>query len=978
MFCTPKKSVSGLVAGLFLLLILAFSFGLSSEGRAAEEPLAPISVDTVLAEIKSEMPQVWFSNLSKRLQQEPDFGADFLSKLFAAKPRAAASVYVDAAVAELIWTSCAKKKWSESLCELAAKLLDSPDPVAVMFAEWSIAIRVGYENSQNVAVWTEDMPDKPSWYAAWLQFPAERFPEMDYWRVGSSFGVHRSMGGLHGTAVKFMERTEGLYQEILAAPDSDRKRQAIADMDKARADLKTVCDCPDMLKTRQLYSQFRNQTRKVILANPSLDFDQILFTKRYSNHGLRNITGSQYPHSHKPGGDLCVKTGFDPTTPVRGILNGQLGPGHVHGTDLHWNADKIVFGYACQPVWPLKHPTHQNDAHWFFEMRKSTPPLHLYEVNLDGTGLHQITDDPFWGDFEPTYAADGSIVFASDRSGRSSMCGNFSADHTVINLHRCNPDGTGLRMISDNKDIDRYPHALDNGLIGYTRWEYQERHFYETHSFWTIRPDGTYAEAAYKSHISTPYALRDTRSIPNSNKYVSVGTGHHTLAYGQILIFDLLGGPNDKSRLFAVTPNVHPGEGPAVRNAVPQGGVIDQVGRFSGPFPLSETSFLVSFSSHTPGFDGRLGGDQMFSIFLIDVYGNKELIHRERLLSCDFPTPIKKRAVPFNVADGRMSQEKYPHPVCYIEDVSKGLPAEEKGKIKYLRIMQHVGWPLDDQIGAMRWAPGDAGARTFGFWSWAPVREIGIVPVEDDGSAKFYVPANISVYFQALDENKLEVRRMRTHISLENGESRGCIGCHETRAAVVSAAPGRFPKAFARDPSLPKEPIWGSENLISYENHIQPIFDQYCTSCHDGEKLDGGLNLLGTRDPKTNMLTSFSSLFPAWKANDLIARKVANPETGKTETILPLVSVSNKHSNGGITKVREFGSSQSRLILALINDPMHRDEVRAKMKPDDWDALVGWVDANAPYYDTFFNRRPTEGKGPIRNVRKTFPISMHE
>ena len=62
-----------------------------------------------------------------------------------------------------------------------------------------------------------------------------------------------------------------------------------------------------------------------------------------------------------------------------------------------------------------------------------------------------------------------------------------------------------MQRLSDNKDIDRYPHSLDDGTIGYTRWEYQERHFFEVHSIWAVRPDGTMADAVFKQHLPAPY-----------------------------------------------------------------------------------------------------------------------------------------------------------------------------------------------------------------------------------------------------------------------------------------------------------------------------------------------------------------------------------------------------------------------------------------------------------------------------------------
>jgi len=62
----------------------------------------------------------------------------------------------------------------------------------------------------------------------------------------------------------------------------------------------------------------------------------------------------------------------------------------------------------------------------------------------------------------------------------------------------------------------------------------------------------------------------------------------------------------------------------------------------------------------------------------------------------------------------------------------------------------------------------------------------------------------------------------------------------------------------------------------------------------------------------------------------------------------------------------EFGSHKSKLILTLLKDPTHLEEVA--LSDQEWQALVTWVDANAPYHDKFYNRRPSEGE-PVRNMR---------
>jgi len=71
-------------------------------------------------------------------------------------------------------------------------------------------------------------------------------------------------------------------------------------------------------------------------------------------------------------------------------------------------------------------------------------------------------------------------------------------------------------------------------------------------------------------------------------------------------------------------------------------------------------------------------------------------------------------------------------------------------------------------------------------------------------------------------------------------------------------------------------------------------------------------------------------------------------------------------SDASISQPRQFGSHRSRLIAVLRDDPLHRDEVR--LEPDQWRTLITWIDANAPYHDRFYNRRPADGGPPIRNI----------
>jgi hypothetical protein len=387
---------------------------------------------------------------------------------------------------------------------------------------------------------------------------------------------------------------------------------------------------------------------------------------------------------------------------------------------------------------------------------------------------------------------------------------------------------------------------------------------------------------------------------------------------------------------------------------VPEGGVPDLGGLYQTPWALSENCFLASYSPARPP-SGTAGGDNAsgFAIYLIDVWGNKELVHRDLIHSCAFPIPLKNRPRPPLVPDAADPAGKYA--TCFVGNVYHGLDGVSHGAVKYLRISQRVGWPLDDQIGAMRWIPGNAWERKLGFWAWAPVRVIGEVPVESDGSAHFKVPVDTAVYFQSLDERHMELRRMRSHISFQPGEVRGCLGCHETKPKTPAAA-WQTPLAMMRQPDTPQPPPWGSQKLLGYEWLIQPIFERHCVRCHGRDEPDGSVDL-SAAVAADGFYQSFRTLFGK------------GPQDAKEAGVF--VSVSNRFDGSGISQTKQFGSHQSRLVEVLLKDKLHQEE--AQLNEQEWLALVTWIDANAPYYDTFFNRRPRDGGEPRRDVVVELP-----
>ncbi len=60
-----------------------------------------------------------------------------------------------------------------------------------------------------------------------------------------------------------------------------------------------------------------------------------------------------------------------------------------------------------------------------------------------------------------------------------------------------------------------------------------------------------------------------------------------------------------------------------------------------------------------------------------------------------------------------------------------------------------------------------------------------------------------------------------------------------------------------------------------------------------------------------------------------------------------------------VSQPKQFGSHQSRLVLSLLNDEVHRQEVM--LSSDEWETLVTWVDANAPYHSTYYQYFDSNG-----------------
>ena len=72
-----------------------------------------------------------------------------------------------------------------------------------------------------------------------------------------------------------------------------------------------------------------------------------------------------------------------------------------------------------------------------------------------------------------------------------------------------------------------------------------------------------------------------------------------------------------------------------------------------------------------------------------------------------------------------------------------------------------------------------------------------------------------------------------------------------------------------------------------------------------------------------------------------------------------LLHLSNHMGGPEVTQPKQFGSHRSRFVLALLEDDVNHTDV--SLTRDEWETLVTWVDANAPYHSTYFQYFDSEG-----------------
>jgi hypothetical protein len=553
----------------------------------------------------------------------------------------------------------------------------------------------------------------------------------------------------------------------------------------------------------QLFLQARFAKRRLFLRAPELAaLQRILFVKRHPfepSHNYSVILDAE----GGPGGGVCVLE-----IPRRG---GLLEPGRAKLTTLFAAGN----GIARDPVAGF------DAARIYFGYRPSRDDyFHVYVMNADGTGVKQITHGPFH-DYFPCPLPDGGLAFISTRCKARFLCWRPQA----FVLFRMDAAGNNIQPLSYANISEWTPSVMNDGRIIWMRSEYIDKGADFGHTLWAIRPDGTHPELIFGNNTLNCYA--NGREVPDSTEILCTLVSHGGDLNGPIALIDVARGRFNPQAISNITPDVEP--------HYHMSWAKQQC--FRDPFPISRDYFLCS---HAP-FD-------KFGLYVIDRYGNRELLYLDPEIGSMSPTPFEPVATPpvltKNVGPVDKSQ---PRGRFFVADVYSGLePAVEVGTVKYIRVCQEVRADLirlpsgeyqNDHRPFKDWyaTPIHKVKGPYGWPSYVAKADLGIAPVQEDGSASFYAPAGRVLYFQVLDEDFNEIQRMRSVVQLQAGEKRGCIGCHEDRMSTPRPVTPR-PMAARRKPDLLQPPPWGAVPF-SYEKVVQPVWDARCIRCHDaGDK----------------------------------------------------------------------------------------------------------------------------------------------
>ncbi|MDO4587408.1 MAG: SUMF1/EgtB/PvdO family nonheme iron enzyme [Planctomycetia bacterium] len=679
---------------------------------------------------------------------------------------------------------------------------------------------------------------------------------------------------------------------------------------------------------------------RTAMENPLLDFEKILFIKRKaSDLGL--------PQNYQSN---CVlnRDGFDDKLMTLALPKSELRDSdgfQRKADDLKNMAEMNELVSATNQNLPIietlfapDYPTFLGDLDLHFDGQKALVSSisreknwNVFELDLEGIKEQKSTDEvmkaklpvfPDADNYDACYLPDESVIFESTGCYIAVPC--VMGTTRVTNSFRLNKDGS-IRRLTFDQEHNWCPTVMPDGRILYLRWEYTDIPHVPGRLLFQMNPDGTSQTSYYGTNSLWPVSMLYARPIPGSTtKFVTIVTGHHGVSrMGEMILFDVQQGRHENEgaveRICGYPKKVESRTDPKYYSTLTGDNIVDESWpKFLHPYPLSENYFLCAAQPNR---------EALWGLYLVDRKDNMILLAENNDFACFEPVPWRETERPPVIMD-RVDLSKEDATV-YIADLyfGDGLKGVPRNTVKNLRLYSYNY--LYPQIGGM-----NAIVGTDGPWD---VRQIvGTVPVNEDGSVMFKVPANVPIAIQPLDENGEAMQQMRSWFTAMPGEFLSCTGCHEDQNST--SPPSN--KTFQSDAEIPEiRPWFGPMRGFSFNREVQPVLDHYCVACHDGQEKGWGVIPFDLRGGK--VVSDYKTAFLTGQPN------VGNFSSSYLN-LHQFVRRPGLESDYKLLNPMEFSANTTELVQ-ILRDGHHGLQLDAEA----WDRIITWVDMNAPYHGSW-------------------------
>ncbi|MHB8903176.1 MAG: HEAT repeat domain-containing protein, partial [Thermoguttaceae bacterium] len=433
--------------------------------------------------------------------------------------------------------------------------------------------------------------------------------------------------------------------------------------------------------------------------------------------------------AYRPGDNLFLLRPPTPEGKVTPLT--RFGDGFVAEPEVSWDGTQILF---CRRG--------EDDPWW-----------QVYRINVDGTGLTQLTRGPYHH-VGPVFLPDGRILLATSRSGiRDEYHGYPCTTLAVINAN-----GSGLVPIATNIGRDNEPALLPDGRIVMSRLEvFYSRNKTEM-TLHAMHLDGTLDSVLYgperrqywRELDHGPASPADVQEAPLTHRVLRM-TQPQPMPDGRRIVVSTQGG------LVLIGPK---------RTEETHIAPDFRQWAYTTPLPLPDGTILCAATRRV-----EERADVDLGLYLLDpATGRRELVYNDPAVADYEARPIAPRRPPLVSASTTSGHPYAGRFLCSSVFATQEPGVRERGRL--VRLIEGTPVIARHSTQTNPWEVWKNHGGTL-------ARVLGMAPLAADGSFYAEVPADRLMHFQVLDSDRRVIGNQLTWMSPRPGETRSCVGCHE-------------------------------------------------------------------------------------------------------------------------------------------------------------------------------------------------------